>query len=134
MNPFIGVGIALIVGVLFGKTMNRFKIPAVAGYIIAGLVLGVSGFNLENSIMIEKLSFIGDFALGIIAFNIGSELEVSVIKKIRQAYFYNCIFRSYISLCSSHYNYINIRGKDIYCPNIRSSSLCDSSSGYSNGA
>ncbi len=54
MNPFIGVGIALIVGVLFGKTMNRFKIPAVAGYIIAGLVLGVSGFNLENSIMIEN--------------------------------------------------------------------------------
>ncbi len=43
MNPFIGVGIALIVGVLFGKLMNRFKIPAVAGYIIAGLVLGVSG-------------------------------------------------------------------------------------------
>ncbi len=80
MNPFTGVGIALIVGVLFGKIMNRFKIPAVAGYIIAGLVLGVSGFNLENSVMIEKLSFIGDFALGIIAFNIGSELEVSVIK------------------------------------------------------
>ncbi len=30
MNPFTGVGIALIVGVLFGKIMNRFKIPAVA--------------------------------------------------------------------------------------------------------
>ncbi|EPY2292641.1 cation:proton antiporter [Clostridium sporogenes] len=97
MNPFIGVGIALIVGVLFGKIMNRFKIPAVAGYIIAGLVLGVSGFNLENSVMIEKLSFIGDFALGIIAFNIGSELELSVIKKLGKPIFIIAFFEAILA-------------------------------------
>ena len=100
MNPFIGVGIALIVGVLFGKIMNRFKIPAVAGYIIAGLVLGVSGFNLENSIMIEKLSFIGDFALGIIAFNIGSELEVSVIKKLGKPIFIIAFFEATLAFAA----------------------------------
>ncbi len=100
MNPFIGVGIALIVGVLFGKIMNRFKIPAVAGYIIAGLVLGVSGFNLENNIMIEKLSFIGDFALGIIAFNIGSELEVSVIKKLGKPIFIIAFFEATLAFAA----------------------------------
>ncbi|ENK1242763.1 cation:proton antiporter [Clostridium sporogenes] len=100
MNPFLGVGIALIVGVLFGKIMNRFKIPAVAGYIIAGLVLGVSGFNLENSIMIEKLSFIGDFALGIIAFNIGSELEVSVIKKLGKPIFIIAFFEATLAFAA----------------------------------
>ncbi|NFV12892.1 cation:proton antiporter [Clostridium sporogenes] len=100
MNPFIGVGIALIVGVIFGKIMNRFKIPAVAGYIIAGLVLGVSGFNLENSIMIEKLSFIGDFALGIIAFNIGSELEVSVIKKLGKPIFIIAFFEATLAFAA----------------------------------
>ncbi|WP_409068683.1 cation:proton antiporter [Clostridium sp. FAM 1755] len=100
MNPFIGVGIALIVGVLFGKIMNRFKIPAVAGYIIAGLVLGMSGFNLENSIMIEKLSFIGDFALGIIAFNIGSELEVSVIKKLGKPIFIIAFFEATLAFAA----------------------------------
>ncbi|MCR1933722.1 cation:proton antiporter [Clostridium tepidum] len=100
MNPFIGVGIALIVGVLFGKLMNRFKIPAVAGYIIAGLVLGVSGFNLENSIIIEKLSFIGDFALGIIAFNIGSELEVSVIKKLGKPIFIIAFFEAILAFAA----------------------------------
>ncbi|EJP6471006.1 cation:proton antiporter [Clostridium botulinum] len=100
MNPFIGVGIALIVGALFGKIMNRFKIPAVAGYIIAGLVLGVSGFNLENSIMIEKLSFIGDFALGIIAFNIGSELEVSVIKKLGKPIFIIAFFEATLAFAA----------------------------------
>ncbi|QXM06411.1 cation:proton antiporter [Crassaminicella indica] len=87
MNPFISLGIALIVGILFGKLMNRFKVPAVAGYIIAGLILGTSGFNIVNSEMIEKLSFLSDFALGIIAFNIGSELQISVIKKLGKSIF-----------------------------------------------
>ena len=44
--------------------------------------------------MSEQLSFIGDFALGIIAFNIGSELEYSVLKRLGKPYFYNCIFEA----------------------------------------
>lgn len=87
MNPFIVLGIALIVGVVFGKFLNKLKIPAVAGYIIAGLLLGKSGFDIISSGFIEDLSFISDFALGIIAFNIGSELELSVIKKLGKSIF-----------------------------------------------
>jgi len=87
MSAFIGLGIALIVGIIFGKLINKFKIPSVAGYIIAGLIVGVSGFNIVNPDMINKLSFISDFALAIIAFKIGSELEVSVIKKLGKSIF-----------------------------------------------
>lgn len=87
MNDFISLGVALIVGILFGKLMNKIKIPAVAGYIIAGLIVGVSGFNLVSSKVINDLSFLSDFALGIIAFNIGSELKVSVIKKLGKSIF-----------------------------------------------
>ena len=76
MNPFICIGIALVVGVLCGKMMNRFKVPAVAGYIIGGLLLGSSVLNIVSGEMIEKMSFLSDFALCIIAFNIGSELEL----------------------------------------------------------
>ncbi|TCO76953.1 cation:proton antiporter [Marinisporobacter balticus] len=94
MNPFIGLGIALIVGILFGKLMNNLKIPAVAGYIIAGLLLGVSGLNIVTGAMIEKLSFLSDFALGVIAFNIGSELQVSVIKKLGKSIFVIAIFEA----------------------------------------
>lgn len=87
MNAFISLGTALIIGIVFGKLINKFKIPSVAGYIIAGLILGVSGLKVVNPEMINKLSFISDFALGIIAFNIGSELEVSVIKKLGKSIF-----------------------------------------------
>lgn len=95
MNPFIGVGVALLLGIILGKVMNKFKIPAVAGYVIAGLILGVSGLKIQNSEMLNKLSFISDFALGIIAFNIGSELEVSVIKKLGKPIFIIAFFEAF---------------------------------------
>lgn len=87
MSAFINLGIALIIGIIFGKLMNRLKIPSVAGYIIAGLIIGVSGLQIIDSALEEQLAFISDFALGIIAFNIGSELEISVIKKLGKSIF-----------------------------------------------
>jgi len=97
MNPFISLGSALIIGVLFGQLINRFKIPAVAGYIITGLILGISGLNIVSSEIIGKLSFLSDFALGIVAFNIGSELEASIIKKLGKSIFIIAIFESIIA-------------------------------------
>ncbi len=82
MNPFFSLGIAVILGIILGQVTNKLKIPAVAGYIIAGLVIGISGLNIINPQTIDQLSFISDFALGIIAFNIGSDLQFTIIKKL----------------------------------------------------
>lgn len=95
MNPFISLGIAIIIGIILGQVTNRFKIPAVAGYIIAGLIIGVSGLKIVNPQTIENLSFISDLALGIIAFNIGSELEVSIIKKLGKPIFIIAAFEAF---------------------------------------
>ena len=82
MGDFISLALALIFGVLLGKAMNKMNMPAVGGYIIAGLIIGVSGFNIVNEQVIEELSFISDVALGIIAFNIGSEFKIQEMKKL----------------------------------------------------
>lgn len=94
MNPFISIGIALVTGVFCGKAMNKIKMPAVAGYIIAGLILGISGFKIINNELINNLSFISDFALSIIAFNIGSELELSIIKQLGKTIFLTAFFEA----------------------------------------
>ncbi|MBN2259388.1 MAG: cation:proton antiporter [Clostridiales bacterium] len=94
MNPFISLGLAIVTGVLFGKLMNKFKVPAVAGYILGGLILGVSGFNVLSPDMIDKMSFINDFALSIISFNIGAELEISIIKKLGKSIFVIAFFEA----------------------------------------
>lgn len=87
MNKFISLGLAIIIGIIFGKAINKLKIPAVAGYIVAGLIIGISGFNIVDENLINELGFLSDFALGIIAFNIGSELKYSVIKKLGKSIF-----------------------------------------------
>lgn len=95
MNPFIVLGIALIVGVVGGKIMNKLKVPAVAGYIIGGLLLGVSGLNIITGDSINQMAFLSDFALCIIAFNIGSELELSVIKQLGKSIFIIAFFEAF---------------------------------------
>lgn len=95
MNIFISIGIALIIGIAFGKLMGYFKIPSVAGYILAGLIIGTSGLNIINAGIELKLSFLSDIALGIIAFNIGSELEFSVIKRLGKSIFLIAFFEAF---------------------------------------
>lgn len=94
MNAFLALGTALILGALCGKIMNKIKMPAVAGYIIAGLLIGVSGFRVLDVVSLDKLSFISDFALCIIAFNIGSELEVNILKKMGRSIFVIATFEA----------------------------------------
>lgn len=97
MNEFTSLGIAILVGMLAGKLINKLKIPSVAGYILAGLLLGISGFNITNTVLLDKLSFISDFALGIIAFNIGSEFEIPLIKKLGKSIFIIAFFESFVA-------------------------------------
>lgn len=82
MTTLLGLGITIIFGFLFGKIIELLKIPSVAGYIIAGLLLGKSFLNLLNTDFINNVSAISDVALGIIAFSIGGELVFRELKKI----------------------------------------------------
>lgn len=82
MNVMIGVGLAIISGYFLGKLINKAKIPSVAGYIIAGLVLGQSFLNLLSPDFLDHVGLISDMALALIAFSIGGELLGSTLKKI----------------------------------------------------
>lgn len=94
MNLFINLGIALVIGIICGEIFRKLKIPMVAGYILAGLVLGVSGFHVVTADIINSLSFLSDFALGLIAFNIGSELKFDTIKSLGKSIFIIALFEA----------------------------------------
>jgi Kef-type K+ transport system membrane component KefB len=59
----------LFAGILFGRIAKFFKMPNVTGYLVAGLILGPSFFNLIPSYMVEGFGVISDIALGFIAFS-----------------------------------------------------------------
>lgn len=82
MNPFLLVGGAIIVGFFGARAADKVKVPWVVGYIIVGAILGVSGLDIITPKQVATLEFISIFALALIGFTIGGELEVRELKEL----------------------------------------------------
>jgi len=80
---FVTASGLLIFGFAFSWIINRFKLPRVTGYLIAGIVFGPSILNIFSEGTLSKLSFIPQLALGIIALIIGAGLSLELIKRLK---------------------------------------------------
>lgn len=74
--------------------VNKIKVPEVTGFVLLGVILGVSAVNLLTPEMLIKFSPISTIALGMIAFTIGIELKVDVIKSLGKSIFSIVLFES----------------------------------------
>ncbi len=78
----LGVALLLATGLLMAKICQRLRLPSVTGYILAGVLLGPSGFDLINSHSVgSNLDHFTHIALMLISFGIGEHVE---LKKLRQ--------------------------------------------------
>ncbi len=76
----IDLGIVILLGFAVGRAFELIKIPAVTGYLVAGLLLGpISGYMSVE--YLDHFSMIGDVALGFIAFQVGNELWFGKLRK-----------------------------------------------------
>jgi Kef-type K+ transport system membrane component KefB len=82
MDTLAFVGASIIAGFIGGKFSNKFRLPAVVGYLIAGLLLGPSFVNFLNSDLLERMGVFNDLALGLVAFIIGSEMHLNTLRKM----------------------------------------------------
>lgn len=81
MEILLLIGISIFIGTLSGKIFQKIKLPQVTGYVLAGLLLGNSGLNLWNPPLIDVFTPFINFALGIIGFMIGAELNMDTFRK-----------------------------------------------------
>ena len=89
MTDFLAIALALIFGLLFTRITSLLKLPDVTAYLVAGVLIGpyclgaigVEGLGFTTMEAIEKVGFIGEVALGFIAFAIGNEFRLSHLKK-----------------------------------------------------
>ncbi|MBR3840230.1 MAG: cation:proton antiporter [Erysipelotrichales bacterium] len=81
-NILFYVGLLLCFGIIGALVIRKVKLPAVTGYLIAGLLIGphLSGIIPESAV--ESLSFLSSVALGFIAFSIGAEFKMSYFKRV----------------------------------------------------
>jgi Kef-type K+ transport system membrane component KefB len=77
----IVIGLLAWLGYLGARAVNRFKLPAVTGFLVMGILLGPSGLNLLSEETLESLSFVEPMALGIIVFLIGEELTGRMLRR-----------------------------------------------------
>ncbi len=78
----LGIAVLMLLGYLGGRLAKRANMPMVAGYVIAGLILGPSILNIIPASLNSELDLIKVLGLGIISLIIGGELEVEKIKSL----------------------------------------------------
>lgn len=75
------LGIMLFFGSVGGRIFQKLKIPQVVGYIVVGILLGVSGTWVLGPETVAALNPVSTIALSLIGFLVGTELKIDVIKK-----------------------------------------------------
>ncbi|MCD4818984.1 MAG: cation:proton antiporter [Candidatus Cloacimonetes bacterium] len=73
-------GLLLLIGYLFGQIAEKIKLPAITGYIIAGIFIGDSGLKLIGHQNIEMIHILSEITLSFIAVIIGGEFSFSKLK------------------------------------------------------
>lgn len=76
------LGAVVMLGFYLGNFTRRFRLPSLIGFMIIGVLFGESFLGLFHEEILEKLSFITEISLGLIAFIIGSELKLHSLKQL----------------------------------------------------
>ncbi|WP_041610898.1 cation:proton antiporter [Treponema brennaborense] len=95
-NLILLFGLIMFLGALGGRLFQKLKIPQVVGYIVIGIVIGQSGFQILSSNVITALEPVSSIALTLIGFLIGGELKSSVIKKYGKQFVGILLFESIV--------------------------------------
>lgn len=88
METLLSISIALCAGLFISRFCKPLKLPAVTGYLIAGILvgpyclgrLGVGGLGFPSMADVKALALFSDVALGFIAFAIGNEFRLSQLR------------------------------------------------------
>ena len=89
MEILLSIAVALFAGLMMTRVIKPLGLPAVTGYLVAGILigpfclgrLGIDGLGITSDI-IHELGLISDVALGFIAFSIGNEFRLSQLRQI----------------------------------------------------
>ena len=79
-HVIFSTGLLLLVGFMFGQLSEKIKLPAITGYILAGILIGDSGLKLIRHENMEMLYVLSEVTLSFIAVIIGGEFSFHKLK------------------------------------------------------
>jgi Kef-type K+ transport system membrane component KefB len=81
ISKLLIIGLLAVVSLYVGKSAKWMRLPSIIGYMLVGVLLGPSLFDILSDHAQESLSFISHIALGFVALTIGLELSFYELKK-----------------------------------------------------
>ena len=94
LNVLTILAITALVAYATKQLTGRLGIPTVTGYVLMGVVFGISLLRVFSPEMLERLELVNDFALGLIGFTIGSELRKDVFQKLGRSIVLIAVFEA----------------------------------------
>jgi Kef-type K+ transport system membrane component KefB len=95
-SPSISLGFILIFAFLVGKALNRFKLPQITGFILAGIFCGPYILKFLSVGDVENLQLLDGLALSLIALTAGGEMRIAQLRKNKKTIFSILIFQTVI--------------------------------------
>ncbi|MFH1460226.1 MAG: cation:proton antiporter [Candidatus Omnitrophota bacterium] len=82
MNALLGISIILLFGLLSGRVAEKVKTPAITAYLVLGILLGPYMFSFVPKSILNSSGLISNFALSLIAFNIGQNFSKNIFQQV----------------------------------------------------
>lgn len=97
-SALLFLAVIVLSGTLLGEAFKKLRLPAVAGYIAAGLAIGPAGLNMIPDDSKAIFEVIAQVALGFIAFGVGTELFYKKLMKLGSEVFIIAILESMLPI------------------------------------
>ncbi|MFH0913443.1 MAG: cation:proton antiporter [Candidatus Omnitrophota bacterium] len=82
MNTILGFGFILLAGFFSAKLIHKIKFPVVTAYLVLGIIIGKSLFDLIPKGILDASGLISNVVLGIIAFGIGQNFSRESFRRV----------------------------------------------------
>jgi len=89
------MGGATVLALYSGRLVRKISLPSLVGYMALGVLFGGSALGFLSRDNLDSLTFVSDIALGFVAFTIGSELNISELKKLGKGIIYIILAESF---------------------------------------
>lgn len=96
-DVLLSLGTAMLIGLIFNRFVKLLGLPSVTGYLVAGVLIGPSVFQIIPEAWVNPLTLLVNVALGFIAFSIGGEFRISKIKKIGKSVLVITFFQALVT-------------------------------------
>ena len=93
-NPILSLAIIFILSFFASRLTKKIKVPTITAYVVLGILLSPSLFNLISKEFLATSDFFSHIVLGMIAFSLGESFSLSTLRRVGRAV-------TGISICAS---------------------------------